>query len=82
MSDCDGFQLLKQEYESALRDEALSQYGGAASIQSVIRYEGDAAAGSTHARDRFIAHYRACPRCKTARDLSVSVGASAPSEHL
>jgi hypothetical protein len=82
MSDCDGFQLLKQEYESALREEALSQYEGGASLQEVIRYEGDAIAGSTQARNRFIAHYKACPRCRTARDLSVSVGASAPSEHL
>jgi hypothetical protein len=82
MSDCDRFQLLKQEYESALREEALYQYGGAASLQQVIRYEGKAIAASTHARDRFIGHYKACPRCKTARGLSVPVGASAPSDYL
>jgi len=31
---CDKFQLLKQEYESALREDALYQYGGAATVDS------------------------------------------------
>jgi hypothetical protein len=65
MNDCDKFRLLKQEYESALREEALYENGGAASIQQTIQYESGAIAESTQARDRFITHYKGCPRCKT-----------------
>ena len=64
---CDKFRLLKQEYESALREEALCECGGAASFQQVTRYESAAMAVSALARDRFITHYKGCPRCKTNR---------------
>jgi hypothetical protein len=64
---CDKFRLLKQEYESALREEALYQYGGAASVRQAIRYESGAIDASAQARDRLITHYKGCPRCKTNR---------------
>jgi hypothetical protein len=65
---CDRFHLLKRVYESALREEALYQYGGGASIQQAIRYKSGASAESALARDRFIAHYRGCPNCMKNRD--------------
>src|ERR1700733_1393026 len=64
MNDCDKFRLLKQEYESALSEEALYEYGGAASPRQAIRYESEAIAASAHARDRLITHYKVCPSCK------------------
>ena len=60
---CDKFQWLKQAYESALGEEALYEYGGAASLRQAIRYESAALAVSAIARDRLIAHYKGCPRC-------------------
>ena len=65
--NCAKFWLLKQEYESALREEALYEYGGAASIRQAVRYESAAIAVSALARDRLIAHYKSCPRCKLNR---------------
>ena len=62
---CDKFRLLKQEYESALQEEALYAYGGAASLRQSIRYESAAITVSSLARDRLIAHYKGCPRCNT-----------------
>jgi hypothetical protein len=67
MNDCDRFRLLKQEYESALREEALYEYGGAASLRQAIRYKTEAITASTHARDRLITHYKGCPVCETNR---------------
>jgi hypothetical protein len=64
---CDRFQLLKQEYESMLREEALYQYGGAASLRQAIQYESKAITASAQARDRLIAHYKGCPICETNR---------------
>jgi hypothetical protein len=64
---CDKFRLLKREYESALREEALYECGGAATLRQAIQYESGAIAASTLARDRFIAHYKQCPRCKANR---------------
>ena len=61
---CDKFRLLKQEYESALQEEALYEYGGAASIRQAILYESAAIAVSSLARDRLITHYKGCPDCK------------------
>ncbi len=61
---CDKFQLLKREYESALREEALYEYGGAASLRQAIQYESKAIAVSALARDRLITHYKNCSRCK------------------
>jgi hypothetical protein len=61
---CDKFRLLRQEYESALGEEALYQYGGEAALRQPIRYESEAVAASTHARDRLITHYKGCPDCK------------------
>jgi hypothetical protein len=63
---CDRFRLLKQEYESALQEEALYQYGGAASIRQAMQYESEAKVASTHARHRLIAHYKVCPRCSAS----------------
>lgn len=62
---CHKFRLLKQGYESALREEALYEYGGAASLRQAIRYESEAIAASAHARDRLITHYKGCPVCET-----------------
>jgi hypothetical protein len=64
---CDRFRLLKQEYESALQEEALYQYGGGASVRQTIRYESGAIDASTQARDRLITHYQGCTRCKANR---------------
>jgi hypothetical protein len=64
---CNKFRLLKQEYESALREEALYQHGGAASLGQAVRYESAAIAVSSLARDRLITHYKGCPSCKRNR---------------
>ena len=64
---CAKFLLLKQEYESALQEEALYEYGGAASVQQAIRYESAAIAVSSLARERLVTHYKGCPRCKEKR---------------
>jgi hypothetical protein len=64
---CGGFRLLKQEYESALREEALYEYEGTASIQQTIGYESAAIAASVLARDRLITHYKGCPVCTANR---------------
>ena len=64
---CDKFRLLKQEYESALREEALSEIGDAGTLQQTIRYGAEAIAVSALARDCLITHYRGCPRCETSR---------------
>jgi hypothetical protein len=61
---CRDYRLLKQEYESALRERALYECGGAASIQQAIRYEGEAKAVSAAAGNCLMAHSRACPVCK------------------
>jgi hypothetical protein len=67
---CDTFRLLKQEYESALREEALYEYGGAASLRQAIQFESGAIAASAHARDRLIAHYKRCSACEINRASS------------
>ena len=64
---CDQFRLLKQEYESVLREEALYEYGGAASLRQTVRFKSEAVAASALARDRLIAHHKGCPRCKRNR---------------
>jgi hypothetical protein len=64
---CDKFRLLKQEYESTLREEALYRYGGGASVRQAIRYESGAIDASAEARDRLITHYKVCPRCTANR---------------
>ena len=61
---CDKFRLLRQEYESALGEEALYQYGGEAALRQPIRCESGTVAASAHARDRLITHYKGCPDCK------------------
>jgi hypothetical protein len=63
---CDKFRLLRQEYESALGEEALYQYGGAAALRQASQDESDAVSASAHARDRLITHYKGCPDCKRA----------------
>jgi hypothetical protein len=62
---CDKFRQLRQEYESALGEEALSQYGGAAALRQSI-HQSDAVSASAHARERLITHYKGCPDCKRA----------------
>jgi hypothetical protein len=64
---CGKFRLLKQEYESALREEALYEYGGAASLRQAIRHKSEAIDVSALTRDRLITHYKGCPTCKTNR---------------
>jgi hypothetical protein len=46
---CREYQLLKQEYESGLRERSLYECGGAASMQQASRYEGEANAVSAAA---------------------------------
>ncbi len=60
---CARFELLKQEYESALHEEALYDYESAA----LIRHQSEAKAASASARDRLIAHYKSCSVCETDR---------------
>jgi hypothetical protein len=64
---CREYQLLKQEYESALRETALYEGGGTASIQQAIRYEGEAKAVSAAAGACLMAHSKDCPVCKGDR---------------
>jgi hypothetical protein len=64
---CAKFRLLKQEYESALREEALYEYGGAAPLRHAMRHKSQAIAVSTFARDRFVTHYKDCPVCEKNR---------------
>jgi hypothetical protein len=66
-ASCPEYQLLKQAYESALREKALYECGGAASMQQAIRHEGEAKAVSAAARDCLMAHSKGCPVCKTNR---------------
>jgi hypothetical protein len=61
---CREYQLLKQEYESTLRENGLYECGGAASRQQAIRYEGDAKAVSAAAGACLLAHSKDCPVCK------------------
>jgi hypothetical protein len=61
---CDKFRLLKQEYESALREQALYEYGGAASLRQALQHQSKAIDESALARDRLITHFKVCPRCK------------------
>ena len=61
---CDKFRLLKQEYESALREEALYDCGGAAWVQQAIRYKGKVKAVSSAARDCLMAHSKGCRVCE------------------
>jgi hypothetical protein len=62
---CEEHQLLKQYYESALREVELYEGGGAASIRQAIRYEVEARAVSVATRDRLFAHIESCLACKT-----------------
>jgi hypothetical protein len=61
---CREYQLLKQEYESALREKALYGCGGGASLQQAIRYEGEAKAVCASAGKYILAHNNGCPACK------------------
>jgi hypothetical protein len=64
---CREYQLLKEEYESALRERALYDCGGAASMQQAIRYEGEAKAVSAAVGASLSAHSKDCPVCKRDR---------------
>jgi len=60
---CARFAQLKQEYESALREEALYEYESAA----ILRHQSEAKAASSIARHRLITHYTGCGVCETDR---------------
>jgi hypothetical protein len=64
---CHEIRLLKQNYESALREEALYQCGGAASLQQSLRYQGEATRVSAAARNSFAVHSETCPICEANR---------------
>ena len=64
MTDCNQYQLLKREYESALREVELYERGGAASSQQTTRYEGEAKTVSDAAGGRLMAHREDCRVCK------------------
>jgi hypothetical protein len=64
---CNQYQLLKHEYESALREVELYECGGAASIQQTIRYEGEAKTLSDAAGGRLMAHRQDCQFWKAGR---------------
>jgi FixJ family two-component response regulator len=61
---CSEYQLLKRDYESALREEQLYDCGGAASAQQAIKYKSEAKAASVVAGERFAIHSRCCPVCE------------------
>ena len=50
---CASFRLLKQDYESALREEALYEYSDKAPFQHAIRHKGEAIAACNLAGDRW-----------------------------
>jgi hypothetical protein len=64
---CREYQVLKQEYESALRESTLYEGGGAASMQQAIRYEGEAKAVSAAAGACLMAHSKGCAVCERDR---------------
>jgi hypothetical protein len=51
-----------------LREQALYEYGGAASLRQALQHESKAIDESALARDRLITHYKVCPRCKMNRE--------------
>jgi hypothetical protein len=67
VKDCNQYQLLKREYESALHEVELYECGGAASIQQTIRYEGKAKTVSDASGGRLMAHSSGCSACKSWR---------------
>ena len=64
---CREHQLLKQEYESALREVDLYESRGAASIQQSLRYQGEAKVVSDAAGNHLAAHSEGCPVCRANR---------------
>jgi hypothetical protein len=74
---CIEYQLLKRGYESALRETALYESGGAASFQQAIRYEGEAKAVCAAAGKYLVAHNNGCPvcagRCRNLRSTRAGV---------
>lgn len=76
---CDKFRLLKQEYESALREEALYEIGGAASLRQATRYKSGAITVSAVARDRLIATTNAA---RVARRTARKSWASAQTDRI
>jgi hypothetical protein len=71
---CNKFRFLKQEYESALREEALYECGGAATLRQAIHYKNEAITASAHARDRLITHYKDCSSCTAERGIASEPG--------
>jgi hypothetical protein len=61
---CREYQLLKLGYESALRETALYERGGGASLQQAVRDEGEAKAVCAAAGKYSTAQNNGCPACK------------------
>jgi hypothetical protein len=68
MNNCPEYRALKQDYESALQEEALYERRGAAALRQAIRYKGEAKAVCVAARDHLIAHSEDCPICEANRE--------------
>jgi CheY-like chemotaxis protein len=61
---CSEYQLLKQEYEAALRKEALYDCGVAAWVQQAIQYKSKVQAVSAATRECLMAHSKGCRVCE------------------
>jgi hypothetical protein len=72
VSACPEYQLLKRDYESALREEALYQSGGAASPTQAMRYVGEAKAASVAAGDHLMAHRNSCSVCSCVDQIRLA----------
>ncbi len=64
---CATLRLLKRDYESALREEALYDHVGKAPFEHAIRHRSEAIAASALAKDRFVAYLKNCPICEKNR---------------
>jgi hypothetical protein len=62
---CPQYQLLKQGYESALRESALYGSAGPASLQQAVCFKDGAKAVSGDASNRLITHGDDCPICQS-----------------
>ena len=64
---CNAYQLLKQDCESALREEALYKFGSVASLHESLRYQRETKAAIVAAKDRLISHSNSCLVCVADR---------------
>ena len=60
---CPEYLLLRRNYESALREEALYNVGGSASPGQAARYRSEASVVSAAAGERLMAHRNSCSVC-------------------